>query len=168
MTQRHLITAHRIGLVLILLGVLNFSAFFIHALVLGGDAVNGKYDNGHFFVKSHGKYTEVTESQFDNSRRHLHSMIATQVGAVFGALLLWLGPSSATWRDPPEHASYWKAAGIACGLSMIVGSRFMPRWLVWVLMLGLVTAIAGGFVEWFMREWNAETRYANANSNSQS
>jgi hypothetical protein len=167
MTDRPLLTAHRIGLALILLGMLNFFAFFVHAAVLGGDAVSGKYDNGHFYVKNHGKYTEVTETQFDNSRRHLHSMIATHVGAAFGALLMWLGPSSATWRDPPEHNRYWSAAGIIGGVTMILGGRILSPWLVWFSMACIILAVVGGCLEWFVREWNAETSYANSENNSQ-
>lgn len=162
MTQRPLLTAYRLALMLTMLFVLNLTAFFAHSLYLGGDATRGKYDHGHFYVKSHGKYTEVTEAQFDRNKLHAKSLIASFVGGLLGALLMWLGPSSATRHEPPEHASYWTAAGVVFFALMVIAGRFLPAWLAWLPLTGLALTILGGALEWFVREWNAETSYADA------
>ena len=46
---------------------LNFVVFFIVALVIGGDAVNGKVVAGHFYLSDHGKPTEVSEAVYTYS-----------------------------------------------------------------------------------------------------
>src|SRR5262249_832635 len=49
---------------ILLIAMLNFLTFWYGALILGGDAGNGKKDGGRFFVGEHGKYTEVTEGVY--------------------------------------------------------------------------------------------------------
>ena len=44
----------------LILGVINFLSFVITSLCLGGDAANGYAKDGHYFVCSHGWYTEVS------------------------------------------------------------------------------------------------------------
>lgn len=44
------------------MGVLNFLIFVVIAIVIGGDAVNGRIVNGHFYVANHGRLTEVSEA----------------------------------------------------------------------------------------------------------
>jgi hypothetical protein len=63
----------------ILLGVaiLNFAAFFIMAICLGGDAINGMVKDGHYYLAEHGRYTEVTEAVFNYSRHHAYSVFVT-------------------------------------------------------------------------------------------
>ncbi len=160
MTQRPLLTAYRLALMLTMLFVLNFMAFVIHCVYLGGDALSGKYEHGHYYVKSHGKYAEVTATQFNNSRRHQQSVFATLAGALLGSLLMWLGPASPTRHTPPEHAQYWTAAGILL-VVMVVAARFIAPSLAWLPFAGFVLSLVGGFLEWFVREWNAETCYTN-------
>ncbi|MDB5815371.1 MAG: hypothetical protein JWN23_2488 [Rhodocyclales bacterium] len=55
------------------LGIANFVVFWILAVYLGGDAVNGKMQDGHFFLMSHGRYTEVSEAIFRYSKWHVYS-----------------------------------------------------------------------------------------------
>jgi hypothetical protein len=59
------------------LGVLNFVAFFIVAILIGGDAVNGKVVGGHFYLAEHGKFTEVSEAVFTYSLWHVRSLFIT-------------------------------------------------------------------------------------------
>jgi hypothetical protein len=70
------------------LALLNFSAFWIAAVYLGGDAVNGKTDNGHFFLMSHGRYTEVSADLFTYSKWHAYSLWLTHPLAFVAAY--WL------------------------------------------------------------------------------
>jgi hypothetical protein len=68
---------YRSLLVICVLGVLNFIVCFIVAIVIGGDAVNGKIVGGHFYLASHGKLTEVSETVFTYSLWHARSLFVT-------------------------------------------------------------------------------------------
>jgi len=59
------------------LGLLNFFLFFVAAVYLGGDAVNGKIEGGHFYLMSHGRLTEVSEHVFAYSKWHAYSVWVT-------------------------------------------------------------------------------------------
>jgi hypothetical protein len=48
------------------LAVLNFAVFWVLAVYLA--------QNGHFYLMSHGQYTEVTERVFNYSRWHVYSL----------------------------------------------------------------------------------------------
>lgn len=72
----------------IALGVLNFMAFAIIALCLGGDAVNGRSENGRYFLSSHGKNTEVSEAVFNYSRMHVYSVFITHPLAIVSGIIL--------------------------------------------------------------------------------
>lgn len=50
-----------VAFVLIVVGAVNFSWFLAESKRLGGDALNGFVQNGHFYVSSHGVTTEVSE-----------------------------------------------------------------------------------------------------------
>ncbi len=49
----------RLPALIFYLGMLNFLLFFISSLLLGGDGLNGKIEAGHYYLGSHGDYTEV-------------------------------------------------------------------------------------------------------------
>lgn len=53
---------------------LNFLAAICGMAYLGGDALNGKEENGHFFLSYHGKLTEVSENVFVYSKYHCVSI----------------------------------------------------------------------------------------------
>jgi len=55
----------------------NFAVFFIVALTLGGDAINGKAEGGRYFLANHGKLTEVSREIYDYSRYHAISLFIT-------------------------------------------------------------------------------------------
>jgi hypothetical protein len=57
--------------------LLNFAVFWVVAVRLGGDAVNGRMQDGHFYLASHGKYTEVSGRVFMYSRLHTYSVWVT-------------------------------------------------------------------------------------------
>lgn len=52
------------------LATANFICFFVVASYLGGDALGGKNANGHFYLSSHGKLTEVSEAVYRYSQLH--------------------------------------------------------------------------------------------------
>jgi hypothetical protein len=74
------------------IALLNFLVFMAVALYLGGDAVNGKIANGHFFLGSHGRYTEVSETLFTYSKWHTYSVVLTHSLAFIGACLVGRRP----------------------------------------------------------------------------
>ena len=69
-------------------GLCNFLAFWVAAVYLGGDAVNGKALEGHYFLSSHGRLTEVGRSVFTYSRCHVFSIFITHPLAMVCAFLL--------------------------------------------------------------------------------
>jgi hypothetical protein len=72
--------------------VINFVVYLAGTLVLGGDALNqGSINDGHFYIKSHGRTKEVTEGLFEYSRWHASTLRITQpifITAFAGILLL--------------------------------------------------------------------------------
>lgn len=50
--------------------IINFLSFMLGILYFGGDALNGKEENGKFFLFNHGKLIEVTEGIFEYSKPH--------------------------------------------------------------------------------------------------
>ncbi len=59
------------------------------ALALGGDAVNGKTENGRYYVANHGKLTEVSAAAFNYSRVHCYSVWTTHPLSMFCAYQLY-------------------------------------------------------------------------------
>ncbi len=79
----------RIGAVLVIIGILNFIAFAIITGCIGGSALNGRVDQGKYFVSEHGKDTEVTEAVFFYSRAHSISVFVTHGLAFVGFIICW-------------------------------------------------------------------------------
>jgi hypothetical protein len=69
-------------------GILNFALFAIIAICLGGDALNGRCENGRYFVSNHGKRTEVSEAVFTYSRIHASSVLVTHPLALASGWIL--------------------------------------------------------------------------------
>ena len=55
----------------------NFTTFFIIGLALGGSALNGKVEQGHYYLGDHGKMTEVSEQVWNYSYCHSVSVFIT-------------------------------------------------------------------------------------------
>jgi hypothetical protein len=69
--------------------LVNFALFFIGAVYLGGDAVNGKIFEGHYFLMSHGRYTEVSADIFNYSKWHAYSTWVTHPLAFAAGFWYW-------------------------------------------------------------------------------
>ncbi len=67
----------RLCLAIAAAGMTNFFVFFVVALLMGGDAVNGYQTDNHYFVANHGRYTEVSRSFFLYSRVHVYTIFCT-------------------------------------------------------------------------------------------
>ena len=44
--------------------VISFLAFWVISVTFGGDAVNGKIEDGRYYFGSHGEYTEVSRTAY--------------------------------------------------------------------------------------------------------
>ena len=64
----------RVAGILIVLGVANFVAAGCVSEIIGGDAINGKVDRGHYFLGNKGEYTEVSPAVYYCSLVHMTSM----------------------------------------------------------------------------------------------
>lgn len=71
-----------ITIILAALPMLNIAAFIVVATILGGDALNGHAEGGHYFLRAHGRDTEVSQAVFNYSRIHAYTM--------FGSIALYL------------------------------------------------------------------------------
>ena len=61
-------------------GGLNFLAFIVIDVIIGGDALGGKVNHGHYYLNNHGSFTEVSHGVFVYSTYHAYL-------AMFGLLL---------------------------------------------------------------------------------
>ena len=46
--------------IIVLVAILNFVAFFVIGIAIGGDALNGKVVDGPYYLYGHGKLNEVS------------------------------------------------------------------------------------------------------------
>jgi len=74
--------------ILCTIAIVNFLTFFLIAISIGGDAVNGKVEDGKYYVVNHGKYTEVSKAVFTYSRFHVYSIWVTHPVGVL-AMIAW-------------------------------------------------------------------------------
>ena len=56
---------------------INFATFIVIAFFIGGDALNGRQLDGHYFLGSHGHYTEVARAVYEYSLIHVGSQFIT-------------------------------------------------------------------------------------------
>ena len=84
-----------------ILALVNFFAFFFIDLYLGGDALNGYARDGHYFLCSHGRYTEVSDAVWTYSRWHAISVIVTHASVfVLAAIFLNTGDMALEKKTP--------------------------------------------------------------------
>jgi hypothetical protein len=70
------------GLAIFVATILNGFAFSSMSIYFGGSAHGGKVENGHHYVVSHGRFTEVTESVFAYLR--IHETVSFWIGIPLG------------------------------------------------------------------------------------
>jgi len=76
-----------LGAVAFFIAMINFAIFWLVALKIGGDAISGKVENGHYYVCEHGEYTEVSPGIWNYSKAHTISVFFTHpIGILGGAL----------------------------------------------------------------------------------
>jgi hypothetical protein len=66
---------------------------------LGGDALNGKFDDGRYVVGRHGRFREVSQTVHHLSFLHVFSLLVTHPLAMF---VTWRGQRRAKRALNPE------------------------------------------------------------------
>lgn len=69
---------------------LNFVAYVITACILGGDAWNGRIQQGHYYLSMHGHLTEVSRAMFEYSLWHTYVLWINFAVIIALRLLGWL------------------------------------------------------------------------------
>ena len=64
-------------MIVFVVAILNFVVFVLISLRIGGDAINGTIENGHYLLRSHATYTEVSRDVFMYSRIHVGTLFVT-------------------------------------------------------------------------------------------
>lgn len=83
----------RIYFVLVIVALLDFSFLFALSFCIGGDAVNGKIENGKYYVWGAGYqypdkgFHEVSRAVFDFSRWQVYSVWASWLVMLLGTVL---------------------------------------------------------------------------------
>jgi len=96
-----------LAVAVIVVGFANFLAFFVVSAAIGGDALNGHVTDGHYYVASHGSYTEVPQLAWTASWIHA---VVTKVSwplvilAMAFLLFRYVFPFVMS-GNAPEHAS---------------------------------------------------------------
>ena len=80
-----------ISTMLFALAIVNFIAFSTTSSRLGGSAMNGYAADGHYFVGSHGAYTEVSAETWQRNLLHGRSVGVTHTLAIASVLLTQFG-----------------------------------------------------------------------------
>jgi len=123
--------------VIALVAMVNFFAFWYGALIIGGDAINGKEDGGKFFVGDHGKYTEVTEGVYRYSRFHALSLFVTHpLGMVAGLISLWRKEPSITNNNKRLNYIFFGIAVAIMFGGVVIG---LPNLSLWLFPLVMIT-----------------------------
>ena len=78
----------RIMAIVGIVAMINFLSFFIIALCIGGDAVNGQVENGSYFLGSRGKLIEVDRGVYLYSYIHVVSVFVTHASVFVAPLAL--------------------------------------------------------------------------------
>lgn len=81
--------AHRSQLGIFLLWQLNFLAFWVIGVLLGGDAINGKIEGGHYFLGQRATFTEVSPMVWYYSVTHAVATIVTLPVAAYFGIRAW-------------------------------------------------------------------------------
>jgi hypothetical protein len=77
----------RISLCLFFLAIANFMLLWCIGLSLGGSALNGKVERGHYYLGNHGDLTEVSESTWNYRYYHEVSVLITHPLGIGSAVL---------------------------------------------------------------------------------
>jgi hypothetical protein len=101
---------HKTCRVICYIAILNFISFFIISILIGGDALNGEVQNGHYYLGGGGNHTEVVWLVFIYSKLHAFSVFITFPLAALAALVFWITGGKVdrkavtrAIKKPPNH-----------------------------------------------------------------
>lgn len=78
----------KLGKILVFGAVVNFLSFVVVSGSLGGDALNGRIEDGDYLLSNRGRLTQVEPWVWHYSRAHAISIFLTHPLGVVGFLLL--------------------------------------------------------------------------------
>ena len=81
------ITLKKFYVAIFFAAILNFAAFWIIAVSIGGDALSGKEESGRYYVSNRGKLTEVSRTIFMYSFYHTCSIFITHPLGIIAIIL---------------------------------------------------------------------------------
>ncbi|MBI3151601.1 MAG: hypothetical protein HYZ21_05685 [Chloroflexi bacterium] len=126
-------TFHELCRGVALIALINFFLFVIIALTIGGDAVNGSIENGHYYLNGHGKLIEVNYFIFMYSKIHTYSLFVTFPLALLASFLYWITggemyrpKSQAVTNSPTTNivatikSLLWKIADLFAGVFWVI------------------------------------------------
>ena len=92
MRRQHIrfVPGQRILFSFFVIGIANFVVFVLVAAAIGGDAINGYEEHGRYFLRAHGRTTEVSRSVFTYSKWHAISAIIIHPLMILVGALHWL------------------------------------------------------------------------------
>ena len=67
----------------------NFLGFAAVSRWLGGDALNGRIEDGRYFLNQNGRLMEVSQSVFEYSRWHARSLFVTHPLAIVTGIIAY-------------------------------------------------------------------------------
>jgi hypothetical protein len=85
-----LTTTRRVAAACTVLGTVNFFAAGAISMIIGGDALHGKVEQGRFFLGNKGEYTEVSAAVYYYNLVHMISMFASPIVVAGGGITYWL------------------------------------------------------------------------------
>ncbi len=77
----------KFGLMLAVIGMMNFAAFFVSSIMSGGGATGGKIENGVYYLGNHGKFKPVSREVYQRILWHERSVWITHPLAMLGFVL---------------------------------------------------------------------------------
>ncbi|MDB2687658.1 hypothetical protein N9Y42_10650 [Mariniblastus sp.] len=84
LSMKHL--KFQLGPALLFIAFLNFTAFFLIAIAIGGDAISGEINDGKYYLANHGETTEVRRSVWLYSYYHAISIFVTHSLGMFAGM----------------------------------------------------------------------------------
>ena len=97
-----------------------FIAFVLSSIIFGGDAVNGKIEDGRFYFGSHGEYTEVSRAAYVTSAGYVMVMSAI-VGLGLVLVFLFFIRKGITHKDLKEAS----ILDLFIFFPLLIGSGFL-------------------------------------------
>ncbi|MFK7800963.1 MAG: hypothetical protein AB8G95_04985 [Anaerolineae bacterium] len=87
------------------IALINFGLFFVIAIFIGGDAVNGHQEAGRYYVANHGTLTEVSYFMFMISKIHVYSLFITHPLAIIAGIVYSItgGKKEDFWQSNCVH-----------------------------------------------------------------